>query len=583
MTSSMIFYHIHAACPFKHQLEITCTFTAETEIVKIQIPYWRPGRYEPGNFPRNYINFSATSNGEPLQSRKVSANLLEIQTTPGAEVSLSYINYAGELTAGNTFFDPEILLINPVNCLVYPLGMEKVSSRLALTLPEGWKYGTSFEQDTDEGQEDNKVTFIAANLQELLDTPILASADLRTLKYEIEDTPFFIHINGGQLEDEEKLLADFRAFTKVQYKAFGSFPVDQYHFLLLFLPVRAYHGVEHDKSTVIIIGPMAELNQELLYRELLGVSSHELYHTWNVKYLRPANWSPYDFSQPVHSRLGYVAEGVTTYMGDWMLWQSGIFSDNEFWNELSTHVQRHLENEGRFHLSLGDASIDTWTDGYIKSQPRRRVSIYAEGAMLSFVCDVWLLQGSGICLSDYMREFNNQYGGPSGFSEDDWWDGLKATCDLPWDHLRADVVENRGKLYGYFLEALDMIGLEVREEASANFRDAAWGSRIDRINEEWVVQNVLMNSPAEKAGLWFGDRILSVNGIHADHFFEQSLHKSPDSGVSLEILSGYRSREVRLETDGQVWMKKYTVMKKNEQLPALFHTWKNTLNVLKIN
>ncbi len=579
----MIFYHIHAACPFKHQLEITCTFTAETDIVQIQIPYWRPGRYEPGNFPRNYINFEAMSNGELLQSRKVTAHILEIQANPGAKVTLSYINYSGELTAGNTFFDPGILLINPVNCLVYPLGMEAIPSRLALTLPEGWKYGTSFDLDTDEDREDNKVTFKAANLQELLDTPILASADLRTLSYDVGDTPFFIHINGGQLDDEEKLVADFHAFTKVQYDAFGSFPVDQYHFLLLFLPVRAYHGVEHDKSTVIIIGPLADLNQELLYRELLGVSSHELYHTWNVKYLRPANWSPYDFTQPNHSRLGYVAEGVTTYMGDWMLWQCGIFSDDLFWNELTTHVQRHLENEGRFHLSLGDASVDTWTDGYMKSQPRRRVSIYVEGALLSLVCDVWLLQGAGICLSDYMRDFNKRFGGASGFSEDDWWNGLKAICDLPWDALRADVVDDRGKLYGYVLEAMDMVGLEVREEPSENFRDAAWGSRIDRINEEWVVQNVLQNSPSEKAGLWFGDRIVSINGIHPDHFFEQSLHKSPDPGVLLEILSGYRSREVWLEPDGLVWMKKYTVAEKKGQLPALFHTWKNALNAVKTN
>jgi predicted metalloprotease with PDZ domain len=522
----------------------------------------------------------ATCNGETAEMQKITAHVWELNTEPGAEVALKYKCYAAELTAGNTYFDEDFLLVNPVNCLVYPIGMESEPIRIGFHLPEGWTTATSFEPaEIEQDAEGNFFGYKALDVQELLDTPVLASPALKTLKYTVNEIPFYIDIHGDHSIDADKLLNDFRTFTETQIEAFGGFPVDQYHFLLILLPQRAYHGVEHEKSTVIILGPADELGEWKFYKELLGVSSHELYHTWNVKHLRPADWSPYDFTGPNFSRLGYVAEGVTTYMGDWMLWQSGVFSDSDFLNEITTHVQRHMDNEGRFHLSLGDASIDTWTDGYGKGSPRRRVSIYIEGALLSFVCDVWLMKQSGGSdnLSECMRRFNTKFGGPDGFTEDQWWAALSENSDLTWNQLRQDVIDDTGKLMGYVEDALENMGLQIETSSPEKFWEGSWGAKIDKIGEFWMVTNVLSNSPAEDGGLWFGDIFTEVNGIEPETFFTSS-GSIQDGMVLAKVRSGFKDREVYLHTDHKRGFATYKVIFKNDQPSVPFITWKNHLS-----
>ncbi len=561
----MIFYRIKAAHPYKHQLEISCTFTAQNAREIIQIPFWRPGRYEAGNFPRNYIGFEAFANGQPVPSKKITAHRWELEATPGAQVELKYTCYASELTAGNTYFDHEVLLINPVNCLVYPIGLETEPSNIALHLPKGWTAATSFYEaphKTNEDQEDI-YHFQATDLQELLDTPVLASGALNTLEYKVDDVRFLLHIHGENHLNQKKLIADFEAFTRTQIAAFGGFPVQEYHFLLMFLPYKAYHGVEHEKSTVVILGPAQDVGTPGLYKELLGVSSHELYHTWNVKHLRPADWAPYDFTMSSPSRLGYIAEGVTTYMGDWMLWQSTVFSDEDYLQELSIHIQRHMDNEGRDNLSLGDASIDTWTDGYTRSAPRRRVSIYVEGALLALVTDIWLLEASAgrSGLAYFMRMFYETYNGPAGFSETDWWKSLSETADMPWNNLRDEVVDGRGKLLKYVSEALNKTGLIIHKDALSIKWESDWGVKLELIANEWVVQNVMRDSPAARAGLWFGDKIHALNQ-QAPEVYLQSWNDQPEPGTArVEVQSGFSKREVTVRADDQICMHKYEVVK----------------------
>lgn len=578
----MIFYRISASHPYRHQLEISCTFTAENSREIIQIPFWRPGRYEPGNFPRNYIGFEAFANGDPLKCKKTTAHRWEVEAILGEQIELKYTCYASELTAGNTYFDHEVLLINPVNCLVYPVGFESEPSNIALHLPKGWTAATSFYEAPHNVDEEPKgsVHFQATDLQELLDTPILASADLHTMEYTVDEIKFLLHIHGERHLDEKKLLADFETFSRTQIAAFGSFPVNEYHFLMLFLPYKAYHGVEHEKSTVVILGPAADISTPGLYRDLLGVSSHELYHTWNVKHLRPADWAPYDYTRSGHSRLGYIAEGVTTYMGDWMLWQSTVFSDENFIQELTNHIQRHMDNEGRDNLSLADASVDTWTDGYSRSIPRRRVSIYVEGALLALVTDLWLLEASAgrSGLAQFMRTFYENYHGQEGFSETDWWDSLSKTANLPWDKLKDDVVDGRGELLNYVTDALQKVGLTIRKEASPLKWESDWGMKLELIANEWVVQNVMRDSPAERAGIWFGDKIHALNQLAPEVYLKSWNHHSEPETVSAEIQSGYAKRTVTISTNGRDWIFKYKIVKNDIQESKLYQAWKNSIS-----
>ena len=141
-----------------------------------------------------------------------------------------------------------------------------------------------------------------------------------------------------------------------------------------------------------------------LYSELLGVSSHELYHAWNIKTIRPKAMHPYRFREENYSRLGYIYEGVTTYMGDLYLLKSGVFTLSEYLKELEQQFQRHFDNPARFYTSVGDSSFDTWLDGYISGAPGRKLSIYVEGCLLAFVTD-FMIRLSLIHISEPTRPY----------------------------------------------------------------------------------------------------------------------------------------------------------------------------------
>lgn len=569
----MISYFIEAIKPSQHIFNISFSFISIQETTVIQLPYWRPGRYEAGNFARNMIGFYASANGEPIKFEKTTSNTWKVETPINGQIKISYRCYAAELTAGNTYLDENFLLINPVNALMYVREFENRPVEVNLKIDKSWKVATAMLPAGENGATQGQWKFKCHDLQELMDTPILGSKNIQTLSYRQGNTQFYIDLYGDGIDDLKTLQADFERFTQTQIQAFGKFPVSRYHYLILLLPHKAYHGVEHETSTVIIIGPASNLNKRELYKELIGVSSHELYHTWNVKNLRPAEFTPYDFTGPTFSKLGYITEGVTTYMGDKMLWLSKFFSNQEFLNELSTHVQRHLDNEGRHNLSLANASVDTWVDGYGRTTPRRRVSIYIEGALVAFVCDVEILKATQgkKSLNHVMRTLYEKYGDKKGFTEQDYWNELKAIAHVNWDELKQKLIYETGHIHTYVLSAITSLGLSL----SANASEISWerdlGMSVAEINGTWEIINVLENSPAEEAGLWFGDKILKVNGSLANDYFAEA-ETSTLKTIEFEVQSGINLKTIPVVPDGEVWMRKYQIIHHRKE--ELFDQWK---------
>jgi predicted metalloprotease with PDZ domain len=559
----MIHYTISSIDQLPYHLRVTVEFTAKDDLVKAIIPFWRPGRYEGGNFARNFIGMLAHTSGRELETRKLKGNLMELKTKKGKKVTISYLLYARELTAGNTYSDDELLLINPVNACLYIDGLEDEPCELALHVPESWQVATAMER--------NGHTYRTRDMQHFMDTPVMAAPSVKQLTYEADGIPYHIHLAGRYPGADEELINDFRAFTERQIEVFGDIPVTEYHFLMILLPHRAYHGVEHENSTVIILGPSDQLDQRPLYKEFLGVSSHELYHTWNIKYIRPADWAPYDFTAADYSRLGYVAEGVTTYMGDVMLWQSGVFSDEEYLNELAVLLKRHKDNEGRFNLSLADSSIDTWVDGYGRGTPRRRVSIYVEGALLAFVCDVWLLEATQgeKSLSDAMKRLYRKVDAAKGYTEEDYWNVLKEMADCDWEGLHKAVVDGTGQLEDYVKEAMTKLGLELSEDASDDAFEKRYGAKLQKVEEKILVWNVFSDSSAEKAGLWVDDEVKAMNGTDPEKFIAEN--STLPEMIELDVNSGFRKKLLQLKSDTREYGFSFSIKASDN---GLFAAWK---------
>jgi predicted metalloprotease with PDZ domain len=488
-------------------IAINLKFTSTEENTLLQLPSWRPGRYELGNFAKNVRNFRVFSNaGKKVTAAKINKDCWQLDCQKGEEILVEYLYYAADLNAGSTFLSKELLYVNPVNCCIYPSTQQSEACTIKLEIADDLTIVTSMAKD---GK-----TLNAGNFEELVDSPFICSNAVQTKSYTVNDIDFYIHFIGQCTPDWDRVTKDFKAFTTVQMQKFTEFPAENYHFMIFVLPAKAYHGVEHLQSTVITLGPSHDLF-EGYYKELLGISSHELYHAWNIKSIRPIEMFPYDYTKENYSRLGYLCEGVTTYQGDLMLYKSGVFDINQYFLEFSNQFQKHFDNHGRFNLSVADSSYDTWLDGYVPGAPQRKVSIYTEGCLLSFAIDVFIRRYTNdkYGLDEVMRrlyfDFHLQN---KGVSEADYQAVIESVSGGHSFQLFFDTYINGLSNYeGLMVECLEYIGLELAHHGSEKYSVGRLGFKSISPQQSFVVSSIYPGSPAELGGLRINDDIIAVN------------------------------------------------------------------------
>lgn len=379
----MLHYQLSIEKPLEHFISFNGSFYSENSIIQLQLATWRPGRYELMNYAKNIRFFKAfDKNGNELICKKISKDCWEIETTPNSHIYFQYEYYAFEMDAGNSFFDENQLYVNFINCIPSLVGRENEAIQIILDIPSNYKIACGLEEIEEH-------LLVADNYAELIDSPMFASASLQEKTYEIGNTIFHIWIQGKYTANWNKIIDDFKKFSIETINLFGDFPCCDYHFLIQILPYRYYHGVEHRNSTVIALGQDQE-NPIDFYDDLLGVSCHELFHTWNVCRIRPKEMMPYDYTKENYFETGFIAEGVTTYYGDYLLARSHVFTTEQYFKELNTLLQRHFHNYGRFNASLAESSFDLWLDGYQQGIPNRKVSIYVKGALIALLLDLMI-------------------------------------------------------------------------------------------------------------------------------------------------------------------------------------------------
>jgi predicted metalloprotease with PDZ domain len=561
------------SCPNPHRqfVHFSAVFPTEgKDTLTLQLPAWRPGRYELGNFARNLRAVRAEDeNGRPLKHRKVTKDRWEAEAKGAKEVRWFYEYYAAELNAGSSWLDETQLYLNPVNCFFFNPEKPEAEFELRFDLPPDFEIATGMPADGHHGLK-------AAGVQQLMDCPLIAAADLIHWEYECEGIPFHIWFKGDIKLNREKLIREFRTFTEVQIRAFEGFPVSEYHFLFQVPDFAVRHGVEHENSTVIAIGPPELLATRQWYDELIGISSHELYHTWNVKSLRPADMVPYDFTRENYSRMGYVAEGVTTYMGDQMLLRSGYFSLEEFLTLFTETLQRHLDNPGRFNLSVADSSFDTWLDGYQPGIPWRKVSIYNEGCLTAFMTDVLISVESGgkHSLDTVMQNLWNRCGKKGkGITEDDYRNEVAKAAGRDLTEVFDDLIDGVEDYLPLLARCCQWLGWEIKGGPAARYTEAFWGVK----SENNRITSVLPDSPADAAGLWVGDSIIAVDGRTCEGDWD-ALARHMGKGIKTVMIKRHgklKTVKVRVtNTPHYLQVKVTPVSKPNSDQKSFYLSWK---------
>jgi predicted metalloprotease with PDZ domain len=523
-----IFYTIDCDNAQQHFIKIKVQFPVDENKTIIHLPSWRPGRYELGNFAKNIKNFKVFNDqNKAVNFHKINKDSWEISSNETKYIKIEYQYYANELNAGSSYFDEQQLYVNPVNCFLYAEGKELFPISLELNIPKNYTIASSLVQENN--------FLLAENFDELVDSPFICSENLEKRSYSVADTNFHIWFNNQLNIPWERVLTDFRSFTVKQIEDFGEFPVSEYHFLIQSLPYLAYHGVEHLKSTVITLGPSYDLFENR-YEELLGVSSHELYHVWNVKSIRPKELLPYNFKKENYSELGYIYEGITTYLGDLYLLKSGVFSLENYLKELSAQFQKHFDNPGRFAYSVAQSSYDTWLDGYVPGVPGRKVSIYTEGCLLAFVMDAKIRKATNNKrgIEEVMKRlYYNFAQNNKGYTKKDFIDQLENICGYSFQDFFNDYVHGTTPYETILLEALDFIGLELIQTPSNSYSEANLGMKTVNQANHLLISAIYPGSPADMAGLSLGDELIALNTIKLNHDLDSCLNYFDASSKTL--------------------------------------------------
>lgn len=461
-------YRLAADPLLPHFLAVEAQLSAiTTPEVELQLPAWRPGRYELQSFARNIQRFEVVDGeGNPLAFQKITKDRWRVQTNGAQQLIARYNYYAllstpNLLNAGSSYISDSLLYVNPVNLCVYAEGRLLESCTLELAIPDSWTIASGLEQLMPK-------TLWAEDFYELVDCPVVASPALQHIQYTVAEVPFHVWLYGGwrsdgnPVFDTQRIIDDFSRFSASQLALYGAFPEKEYHFLTLILPVPYYHGVEHRNSTVLVLGPNDE--GEGLYQDLLGVSSHELFHAWNIIRIRPVELLPYDFTRENYFQTCFVAEGVTTYYGDLQLRQSGVFTDEAYLKELQVVCKRHFEGNGHAFQSLVESSWDLWLDGYEKGVPDRKVSVYHKGALVALILDLHIRRQTGHqrSLDDVMRQMWEQFGKPFvGYTLADYRNITEAVAGESLEWYYTLCIFGNQSLEAKLNEYLLWVGLEL--------------------------------------------------------------------------------------------------------------------------
>jgi predicted metalloprotease with PDZ domain len=564
-------YKLSVANPSSRYIQIEATTeNSDKKEIEIQLPSWRPGRYELGNFAKNVRNFRAyDADGRELKSDKITKDRWKISSKGTASVTVRYEYYANELNAGSTFTDENQLYVNPVNCLVYV--PEKISEAcyVQLDVPEKWQVACALKKEKSH-------LLFAKNFDKLADSPFIASPNLKHNYFILDGVEFHLWFQGQTNLIWSKIISDFFIFVNEQMVIFGSFPSREYQFLFQILPHRFYHGVEHTESTVIALGPAYKLMEGDVYNDFLGVSCHELFHAWNIKSIRPAEMMPYDFTKENYSRLGFVCEGVTTYYGDYLLFRSGVWTEEEFWPTFNERMDHHFESHARNFQPVSEASFDSWLDGYVMGAPHRKTSIYHEGCLLAFVTDIFIRKNTGNkkSLDDVMRRLWNEFAQKGkGYTEAEYKKLVEETAGADFSYYWNNYFYKANSYEPILSEALNYIGCELHMLPSRKPYEHLFGFKVSEPGGITKVTEIYYGSPAEKQGLAIGDEILAVNGMQVKADLNEWMKFFDQPETELIVASSGYVKKVRLTAGNSTWYSNPKVHRKPHVLHSQEAAW----------
>ena len=556
--------------PETHLYEITMEIDpGDATSIDLVLPVWTPGSYLVREFSRHVRDFLGKERkkislkgrgGRPLAVEKVAKNRWRVSlpskkssssSSSSSSVLVSYRVYAHELTVRTSHLDSSHGYGNGANLFFYVEGRKDEPQEVSFRLPRGWK--TSMALPARGG------VFRAASYDELVDSPFECGTH-RTFDFRVRGVPHTLAIWGSGNEDAARLTRDLKKLVLEAASLFGGLPYERYLFLV-HLASGARGGLEHRASQSVAFDPWA-FRPEKAYRDTLLLFSHELFHAWNVKRIRPEAFGPFDYTQEVHTKDLWALEGVTSYYEVLLAVRAGLLTPAQGFEDWMTSWSGHLDTPGRAVQSAEMASFDTWIRFYRPDENSVNVaeSYYRRGQLLGLALDLALRGATSgrRGLDDVMRLLWKRYGSkgrgyPDGAVEDAVARvfGSRAPARRFFDrYVRGTATPDLARLLaaaGLELKQVPESEEGVTETDSVKTRgDFGW--KVKAENGRVKVTDVLEGGAAERAGVSPGDEIVAVDGVRGTEDFlrRNATERGPRARVSVSLFRRDRLLLLRL-------------------------------------
>lgn len=543
---SNLHYTVSLLRPNTHYMDVSLQFTTSTRQgakVRLVMPVWTPGHYLVEDFSRNVLEVKCKDEGTgaALSVKKDAKNVWAVDIGSAKEVRVDYSVYAFEYDDTKSYLDSLHAMINGAGVFLYPEGMEKVPIMLSLKAPQEWTTASTGLEQTAPWE------FTAPDYDVLVDSPMeVGNQDVRS--FTAQGVEHQVSMYGDAALDREKFVADIKAIVEQTIKVFGNIPYKKYVFLVNFTD-EAGGGLEHLNSTVCFV-PRFRLFPKEEYGIMMGLFSHEFFHTWNVKRLRPMGLGPFNYSGETYTRSLWIAEGITSYYDDHLLRRTGLYSIPEYLDIFALNINLLKSLPGSRWQSAEEASFDSWIK-FSKPGPNSRnvtSSYYNQGAVVGWMLDMETRKNTQgrKTLDDVMRAlYEGTYMSEGrGYTDEEF---EAASLKVGGESLKKIFDERvRGRAEVDYDKYLGYAGLRLTHKDQGTRERAFLGVRLQSEIGRVTVRERLAGSPAEVMGLAVGDEVIGIDGtrVGSDRLSFYVSTRKPGESVRLTIARNGRLIEL---------------------------------------
>jgi len=526
-------YTIRFPAPETHYMEVAATLpTGGRATIELTMAVWTPGSYLIREYERNVERVTAVASGRPLSIEKSAKNRWRVVTGGAPTVTVAYGVFAHEMSVRTNWVEAGYALINGAPTFMTLADGVVRPHEVTLSLPAGWTRSmTGMRARPGVNQ------YVAPDFDTLVDSPILAG-NPTVHEFTVGGKRHYL-VNEGETAqfDGARAARDFEAIVRQEERFWGELPYDKYLVLNVVAANRG-GGLEHKNSTVVIASRGTTTSHNA-YLSWLTTLTHELFHAWNGKRLRPVELGPFDYEREATTRSLWVVEGLADYYGDLLALRAGLLTRDEFLSSLSATIAEVQSTPGRLLQSIESASYDAWIRYYRpdENSPNVSVSYYSKGRILGFLLDARIrrLSGSAKSLDDVMRAAYAKYSGARGYTPDQFRSVAEQVAGSSLGDFWARWVKGTEDLD--YSDALTTFGLRFGAAAATGRASLGVTTRNDagRLIVSPAAQNG--GETPTPAGLLTDDEILAINGrrVAADQLRRRLDEYAPGERVAVLI------------------------------------------------